>query len=178
MKDGVDYRIGPGMTSLLMIFFVLCMAALAILTLQSVQVEGVLNKRTANATVAYYEAALQVERQLADIDTQLAEARAAANGDAEAYAASLAVLQASLTPTHASNGNDIMGFAPDVPNNALPLCFSVLVGENGQREIQVILHVPMALTGPRYAVARRMLVNIGPWDAEQSVGFYVPGSSD
>ena len=77
MKDSVDYRIGPGMTSLLMIFFVLCMAALAILTLQSVQVESVLNARTADATGAYYEAAVQVERQLADIDAKLAEARTA-----------------------------------------------------------------------------------------------------
>jgi len=164
------------MTSLLMIFFVLCMAALAILTLQSVQVEGVLNKRTAHATVAYYEATLQVERRLADIDVKLVEARAAANGDVGAYAATVLALQAGFPATHASDG--AMSFSPDVPSDALPLRFAVLVGENDEREIQVILHIPQSLTGPRYAVARRMLVNIGPWEAGQDVGVYVPGTSD
>ena len=178
MKDSVDYRIGPGMTSLLMIFFVLCMAALAILTLQSVQVESVLNARTADATGAYYEAAVQVERQLADIDAKLAEARTAAAGDVDAYAAGIAALQDTLPPTHEPYGYISIDFSPDVAADTLSLSFAVLIGEGERSEIQVILHVPKALTGPRYTVARRMLVNIAPWDAGQDVGFYVPGTSD
>jgi len=185
LKDSVDYRIGPGMTSLLMIFFVLCMAALAILTLQSVQVESVLNKRTASTTGAYYEAALQVERQLADIDAGLAEARTAAAGDPDAYAAGVAALQAALPPTHVSDDDQTAVHSPNLPDDALPLSFAVPIGgesategEAIESEIQVILHVANAFTGPRYTVARRMLVNIAPWDAEQDVGLYVPGTDD
>ena len=180
MKDSVDYRIGPGMTSLLMIFFVLCMAALAILTLQSVQVESVLNKRTATTTGAYYEAALHVERQLADIDAKLVEARTTAAGDPDAYADDVAALQAALPATFASDDDQGGGLPPSLPAETLPLSFAVLVSgeETAESEIQVILHVPKALTGPRYTVARRMLVNIAPWDAEQDVGLYVPGTSD
>ena len=178
MKDGVDYRIGPGMASLLMVFFVLCMAALAILTLQSVQVESVLNRRTAQATGAFYEAAVQVERQLADIDAELARARAAAAGDADAYAAGVAALQATLPPTHDPYGSIPIGFSPGLAADALSLSFAVLIGEGKESEIQVILHVPKSLTGPRYALVRRMLVNIAPWDAEQDIGVYVPGTSD
>ena len=186
MKDSVDYRIGPGMTSLLMIFFVLCMAALAILTLQSVQVESALNKRTADTTGAYYEATVQLERQLADIDAKLASARADAAGDPEAYAASVAALQAALPQTHATGDEQTVAYAPSLPADALPLSFAVPVGgeeanesiESIESEIQVILHVAKAFAGPRYTVARRMLVNIAPWDAEQDVGLYVPGTDD
>jgi len=183
LKESVDYRIGPGMTSLLMIFFLLCMAALAILTLQSVQVESALNKRTADTTGAYYEATVQLERQLADIDAKLASARADAAGDPEAYAASVAALQAALPQTHATGDEQTVAYAPSLPADALPLSFAVPIGgkettESIESEIQVIIHVAKAFAGSRYTVARRMLVNIAPWDAEQDVGLYVPGTDD
>jgi len=164
------------MTSLLMIFFVLCMAALAIMTLQSVQVESALNRRTEIATGAYYEAAVQVERQLADIDARLAEAHNAADGDAAAYVARVAALQASLEAAPAPDDAHT-GLMPDAPADAIPLSFAVPIGEGGS-EIQVVLHVNRAFTGPRYTVARRMVVNIAPWDPEQDIGIYVPGTSD
>ena len=178
MKDGLDYRIGPGMTSLLMIFFVLCMAALAILTLQSVQVESALNARTANTTGAYYEAATQAERQLADIDARLVAARIVAGGNPDVYTANVAALQSMLWLTHAPEGMDNDSFPPSVSDSMLPLTFAVPIGASGESEIQVILHVPQTFTGPRYTVVRRMVVNITSWDGEQDIGMYVPGTSD
>ena len=96
-SGGVDYRIGPGMSSLLMIFVVLCMAALAVLTLMSVQSDSSLNLKSQENTVRYYEAAAQAQRELFELDQRLAAARAEAKGDQAVYATFVQALQAELT---------------------------------------------------------------------------------
>jgi hypothetical protein len=198
----VDYRIGPGMTSLLMIFIALCMAALAVLSMASVQVDSVLNSRNQESTVSYYQAEAALQKTLADIDGQLVAARAEAGGDLAAYESKVLALQAALSaPKPAASAGEQGGSAQEAeavakvdapamsalqaPETArvaqaerepLHLVFAAPMGKD--RQIEAVLDVPRSLTGKRYTVRSHMVTNLSTWDAEQDIGMYQPAASD
>ncbi len=156
-----EYRIGPGMTSLLMIFVVLCMVALAILTLASVQVDNSLNARSYQANEAYYKAAAEVQQTLFDIDQRLLVAREASGGDTANYAAQVVALGAK-----------------PVTDPAAPMLLGVIVPIDDDRQIEAEISIPLSVTGPRYQLISHRAINVSSWDAEQNIGLYQPASDE
>jgi len=146
-KAGAGFRIGPGMASLLMILVTLLMAALAILAMAGAQTDATLSQRNLDMTRSYYQAAAQVQRELARIDGLLLDARDAAAGDAEAYQQLVYEL-----------GGPILRLAVPVHND---IC------------LEAQLSIPAALSGPRYAVISHKLVDETPWDAEYDLDIYI-----
>ncbi len=168
MKQQQEYRIGPGMTSLLMIFVVLCMVALAILTLASVQVDNSLNARSYQANEAFYQASVDVQKTLFDVDQKLLAARTAANGDVATYAAQIAKLGAKVAPAAQDAAAD--------PN--APMQLAIVVPVDKDRQIQAEISIPQSLTGPRYQLVAHRAINVSSWDAEQNIGLYQPAVED
>jgi len=146
-KAGSGFRIGPGMASLLMILVTLLMAALAILAMAGAQTDATLSQRNLEMTRGYYQAAAQVQRELARIDGLLADARETAAGDAVAYQQLIYEL-----------GGPILRVAVPV---------------QGDVYLEAQLSIPAALTGPRYAVISHKLADETPWDAERDLDIYM-----
>ncbi len=70
MKNKAEYRVGVGASSILMILVVLALTALSLLSLKAAQNNAVLTDRNLTMTVAYYQAAADVQRTIAAIDEQ------------------------------------------------------------------------------------------------------------
>ena len=68
MRHKTEYRVGIGASSLLMIFVTLALAALGLLSLYAAKNNAALCRRSVDMTVAFYEAAADVQRSLAAID--------------------------------------------------------------------------------------------------------------
>lgn len=163
MRQRLEYRIGPGMTSLLMIFMVLCLATLAILAYASTRMDSTLTQRNVESSIAYYEASAEAQQVLYDLDAKLQELRTQAGGDTARYAEG--VRQAfDLEAGEADSMEDI------------PL--EVIERMDDQRILRLQLHIPVALTGDRYTLHGYQAVNDSAWDAEQGIGYYVPAASD
>jgi len=73
VKQRNDYRLGVGASSILMILVVLALAALSLLSLNSARNNETLSQRNLTMTLAYYEAAEEVQRTLAAMDALVAE---------------------------------------------------------------------------------------------------------
>lgn len=73
MKSKGEYRIGTGASSILMILVVLSLTALALLSFTSARNNAALSKRNLEMTVAYYNAAAEVQRTIAGMDEILME---------------------------------------------------------------------------------------------------------
>ena len=106
MKTGSGFRIGPGMASLLMILVTLLMAALAILAMAGAQNDSALSRRNLETTQGYYEAAAQMQRELAEVDRLLYGAREAAAGDAGEYARLVREIQADYPPVYGEEADE------------------------------------------------------------------------
>lgn len=70
MKRKAEFRVGVGASSILMILVVLALTALSLLSLGAANFNASLGKRTLEMTLAYYEAAADVQRTLAAIDEE------------------------------------------------------------------------------------------------------------
>ena len=68
MKSKGEYRVGTGASSILMILVVLSLTALALLSFTSARNNAALSKRSLDMTVAYYNAAADLQRTLAGMD--------------------------------------------------------------------------------------------------------------
>ncbi len=158
MKTGFDYRIGPGMSSLMMIFVVLCMAVLAVLTLAVVQVDSVLNEKSAAATLSYYQAAVQVQRDLKALDAELEQARADSNGDVAAYVDRLMTLG--------------QGGGAVIDEDSGEWMIRIVVPMGADRQLEALVTIPKALEGERYRLVSHQAQVTSPWDAPESIGYY------
>ena len=163
MRQRLDYRVGPGMTSLLMIFMVLCLATLAILAYASTKLDSTLTLRNVESTTAYYEASAKAQEALSQVDSRLQQLRSQAGGDKDSYAQQV---RAAFNITEASEGSE----------ETLPV--EVIERIDELRMLRVRLRVPVALDGPRYELTGYQAVNDSDWEAEQSVGYYVPAADD
>ena len=129
MRRDSEYRIGVGASSILMILVVLALAGLSLLSLHAARDNAVLTRRNLSMTVAYYEAAAQVQRTLAVMD--------AARG--------------TLTLTDA---NDRAAYRKALINCELPvaleddLTFAMAADAGAQREIAVQGKIPATVGNP------------------------------
>ena len=143
-RNGNEYRVGVGASSVLMIMVVLALTAVSLLALSSARSTEALAQRGQAMTVAYYEAAGDAQLRLMAADQWLIAARQSA-ADEAAYQQALAdTLPAGLTRTPA-------GFA-----------FAVDAGEGRTLAVEADI-LPYAQTGARYRITRHQLVN-QPWD--------------
>lgn len=85
-KQDSQQRVGVGVSSVLMILVVLAMTALSLLAFGSARSNESMTRRNADVGVAYYLAADQAQRKLAEVDAVLLEG-AAENADLGWYQA-------------------------------------------------------------------------------------------
>jgi len=159
-RSGAGFRIGPGMPSLLMILVTLLMAALAILAMAGAQTDAALSQRNLETTLGYYQAAAEMQRELAEIDRLLADARTAAAGDAGAYEQ----LVRDLRSSHLAQ----------VTEDDEGLLLLVAVPMENHNRLEALLRAPPRLTGPRYAMVSHKLTDDAPWELEQDLFVFVP----
>lgn len=162
MRQRVEYRVGPGMTSLLMVLMVLCLATLAILAYASMRVDSTLTEKSVATTVAYYQAEETAQSGLYQLDRMLSEKRAEAQGDADAYIEGVREAL-DLSGEDAGTG---------------PLVHTMQAALGDGRVLRVTVEIPRSLEGPRYQETHHQVVNDAPWEAEENIGFYVPAVSD
>ena len=162
-SSGAGFRIGPGMPSLLMMLVTLLMAALAILAMAGAQTDAALSQRNLETAQNYYGAAAQMQRELAEVDRLLLDAREAAAGDAGAYEALVRDLQAGYPADTADTVNDDGGLL-------LRIAVPMRNGDDNNDYLEVLLQAPVQLTGPRYTVRSHRLTDDAPWEAEQDLG--------
>lgn len=163
MRQRLEYRIGPGMTSLLMVFMVLCLATLAILAYAGTRADSTLTQRNVESSTAYYAASARAQQALYDLDAELQELRIQADGDAAGYAAKV---------------RQAFGLKEDETDSTADIPLEVIERMDDQRILRVALRIPVQLTGARYILAGYQAVNDSAWDADQSIGYYVPAASD
>lgn len=158
MKTGnakVGFRIGPGMPSLLMMLVTLLMAALAILAMAGAQADATLSQRNLETTLSYYQAAAQMQRELAEVDRLLLDARTAAADDTEAYKNSIRGLRSDYLSEVAEDGEGLL------------MLVAVPMRDDSYLEAQ--LRVPFGLTGARYTLLSHKLTDDMPWETEQQL---------
>ncbi|MCL2544896.1 MAG: hypothetical protein FWE77_03140 [Clostridia bacterium] len=157
-KAGAGFRIGPGMASLLMILVTLLMAALAILAMAGAQTDATLSQRNLDATVGYYQAAAQMQRELAGIDGRLLEARKAAAGDAGAYERLVRAIQADHPAEPAEDAGGLILWV------AVPM--------RNDFYLEALLRVPLQLAGPRFEMFSHKPVDRAPWEAQTHLNLF------
>ena len=82
MKQKTEFRLGVGASSILMILVVLSLAALSLLSLHVAQSNAALTKRNLEMTLAYYQAAADVQHTLAAMDELIVQNSLAAENTA------------------------------------------------------------------------------------------------
>lgn len=71
MKEKSGFQIGTGVTSILMIFVILCLTTFGILSYTSVKADLTLTEKNADHVSAYYEAYSKAQERLSQIDNFL-----------------------------------------------------------------------------------------------------------
>lgn len=85
MKEKKTFHIGTGITSLLMIFVVLCLTTFGILSYSSANAEYALTKKNSNYVTNYYDAYSKGAKILAKIDKIIYEERHTENLETAEY---------------------------------------------------------------------------------------------
>ena len=143
------FRIGPGMASLLMILVTLLMAALAVLAMTGAKNDAALSARGHESVMRYYEAAAQMQREIADIDLRLFHSRMEAMGDAEAYE------------------EDVLELAdeyPDFSGDGSEERLRLRVPMDDDFYLEAVLEVPITVYGLRYRILSHAVVDEAPWE--------------
>jgi len=73
MKHKAEYRVGVGASSILLILVVLALTALSLLSLKAAQDNAALTERNVSMTLAYYEAAANVQHTIAAMNEKRLE---------------------------------------------------------------------------------------------------------
>lgn len=155
-----EYRVGPGASSLLLIFVAVCLTTVGILTLISALADSRMSDRSMAHTTAYYEAAARAQREIGVLDGQLKGARDAARGDLFAYQNAVKGLA----------GDQIaMKVEPD-GDEAMQITFYVPMETDNH--LEVALRVPLELSGPRYALVRQIAVNTADWKPDETMDMF------
>ncbi len=155
-----QYRVGPGASSLLLIFVAVCLTTMGILTLISALADSRMSDRSMAHTTAYFEATSRVQREVGVLDGQLKSARDQAQGDLSAYQRAVKDLvgdQIAMKVTQ--DGEDAMAIT----------CYIPIEQDN---HLEVTMRVPLLLTGPRYEVTRQVAVNTADWKPDDNMDVY------
>lgn len=161
-----EYRIGPGASSLLMIFVALCLTTVAILALISALADGNMTTRSEETVSAYYVAAARVQRELSDMDARLAALRAQ-SADPQGYIDGVFKLTAELDP-------DLKPSVQPIEDSEDAL-LSLSVPMYGGHEIFVRIRVPASLDGERYSVVTHMVQDTTVWTPDDSMELFGAG---
>lgn len=151
--------IGIGVTSLVLVFVMLCLITFAVLSLVSAQADLRLSRKSAERTTAWYAAENAANDVL--IALQPIMAANAAAPDAESYFAAVrAAVPAELGVTFGGDGH---------------LAWQVPVGEEQSLEAEVELLYPLPAEGPGWRILRWQTVPQYDWQAEQPLQLMDPG---
>lgn len=140
-RQKTEYRVGTGAASLLMVFVVLCLAALAILAFSTARADMSMTRRNVMMIDEYYRAANLAQRAIAEIDAQIAQLQARAQGDEAAVERGLPEIT-------------VEGIAIEV--DQLALSFRVDVGHDRVIDVKLIVN-PLG-SEARYEIVRHKMV--------------------
>lgn len=160
MERRGEYRIGPGASSLLMIFVALCMTTVGVLTLISALADTRLTERSQDQVTAYYDASVEAQRSIGAIDASL-QAFRLASPDVDSYRD--AVLSLSQEAPDLSVQTDGEGKVASVHFDQ-PMA--------GDFAIHVILRVPIALEGPRYELFSHEMAKTSVWQPDETLDVF------
>lgn len=146
MKHKTEYRVGVGVSSILLILVVLALTALSLLSLKAAQDNAVLTERNVSMTLAYYEAAANVQRTLAAMDEKRFELDLSSD---EALASYRTFLTSQLAPVLLSDG----------------LTFTMAANAGAEREVIVEGVVIPGITGG-ISITRHELRNTADFGEE------------
>lgn len=155
-----EYRVGPGMASMIMILVALCMATLAMLAYASARSDSQLSHRSRAVTEAYYAADAAMQRAIFAVDTELCAAREQAVGDAEVYAQRVLALQGGAVRA-----------VEEVEDGMMRIELAVPMAD--QRVLVASLLAPRGLAaGPRYRVSSYQTVDETPWEIDDELPLF------
>ena len=86
-KNGPEFKLNPGSTSILLIFVTLCLVAFAVLCVVSSNSDRKLGNKVINRTTEYYDACNHAQRIIAQIDNELLQAYGDTSSEADFYTA-------------------------------------------------------------------------------------------
>lgn len=158
-----EYRIGPGASSLLMIFVALCLTTVAILALVSAIADTNMTNRAEETVDAYYVAAARVQREISALDAKLVALRKA-SADEQSYADGVFKLADELDPVLKPSVQPIQGSQDALVSLSVPMY--------GGHEIFVQLMVPTQPTGKRYAITAHMVQDTSVWMPNDSMQLF------
>lgn len=155
-----EYRIGPGASSLLMIFVALCLTSVAILSLASAMADSNMTNKSQQMIDSYYAAAARVQREISGIDAQLLQFRQTSPD------------KASYTDKVFAIHNDEIGLTVEEGDNSNTALLSFSAPMYGGHEIFVRLNIPLVNSGPRYFVTAHMVQNVSVWTPDDSMSLF------
>lgn len=156
-------RMSVGVSSMLMIFVVLCFTTFGVLSYVTANADARLTQKNQQSAEAYYAADVQVEETLAAIDTQLFAARKDALREQNAQQAYSRLVGAVTVP-----GSDV---SVAIEKEKAVASFTVPVSDGQQ--IKVALDVALnPSAAQRYKVTQRQLVNTQEWEDESSLDLW------
>lgn len=129
MKEKQRISIGTGVSSILMIFVVLCLTTFGVLSFSSARADLNLTKKNGAQIEAYYTADGTAQEILMEIDGLIYTAQSA-DGDETIYEETVISLLSTINPTLSINKNG---------DNTLEVSYSVLLNE--QQYLEVIITI-------------------------------------
>ena len=94
MDKKKNFPMNIGLSSILLIFVVLCLVSFSILSIVSANADKKLSLKVLNRTIAYYNACNEAETTLRDVDEQL-HTIYSSSADTSSYLASISTLEQS-----------------------------------------------------------------------------------
>lgn len=86
-KNGPEFHVNVGSSSILLIFVILCLISFATLSIVSANADAKLSRRVMERTTAYYQACNQAQEDIASIDSTLAAVYASSFDEEEYFMA-------------------------------------------------------------------------------------------
>lgn len=143
MTNGKRLYPGVGVSSILMIFLVLCLTSFGVLSLFSARSDWNLTRKNRESVLNYYAADAKVQQVLRQIDAKLREPGARAN------------------PADVFDGLSVEGTKLSV-GRTKEIGFSIPVGDSQRLEVSVL---PEA-SGQSYRITRYRLAAAGEWNGD------------
>lgn len=151
--------ISTGVTSMVLVFVMLCLITFSVLSLVSAQADLRLSRKSAERTTAYYEAENAASDVLIALDAILAENAGAP--DAASYFAAV----------RAASGGTLDVEFPDESHVA----WQVPLGADQCLQVQVELVYPVPADGARWRIVAWQAVGQYDWQQEQPLELIRPG---
>ena len=150
--------LGVGVSSILVIFVLLCLVTFATLSLVSARADRNLSQKAVDHTLEYYTASNQAEQILAQADNLLADCAAQASSSAE-YQTLAASALAALGELEDTDGS-------------VTLCYSVPINENQTLRCAVVAVWPQQSGDSFYRIDRWQVESTGEWEPDEGLPVY------